>query len=290
MLTLDFHLDKNEFVSAIEYTAAETNFEPGLIEKDYFCTVILHMLAFQTSNSLVFKGGTLLAKVHAGFYRLSEDLDFSLPVSALATRKQRSEIIKPIKLLINQIPEKLPGFNITAELKGSNESRQYNAEVKYNSFLGFKQGTILIEIGLREELLKEAEMCKVNTLLVNPFTKKRCVNPFNFLCLSKEEAYAEKIRAALTRDRLAIRDFYDLDYAIKNNIIDINDGNLLNLTTKKIINNKCIEFNDITTEQLQRKLNSELAPTLRYQEILDFDLNETIKKLRDISKKMLHKS
>ncbi|MBA2654382.1 MAG: nucleotidyl transferase AbiEii/AbiGii toxin family protein [Gammaproteobacteria bacterium] len=116
MSTLDFHLDKNQFISATEYTAAETNFEPGLVEKDYFCTVILHWLSSQTTNALVFKGGTLLAKVHAGFYRLSEGLDFSLPISSLATRKQRSDIIKPIKLLINRIPEKLPDFSITSEL------------------------------------------------------------------------------------------------------------------------------------------------------------------------------
>jgi predicted nucleotidyltransferase component of viral defense system len=31
------------------------------------------------ASTLVFKGGTCLAKVHAGFYRLSEYLDFTIP-------------------------------------------------------------------------------------------------------------------------------------------------------------------------------------------------------------------
>ena len=56
------------FAEAIGFTSAETGFIPGLIEKDYYCSVLLQDLG-SAGADLVFKGGTLLAKVHAGFYR-----------------------------------------------------------------------------------------------------------------------------------------------------------------------------------------------------------------------------
>lgn len=72
------HEDRDWFLEAVNFTAATTGFSPRLIEKDYFCTVLLQHLA--TAGVLVFKGGTCLAKVHGEFYRLSEDLDFVIPM------------------------------------------------------------------------------------------------------------------------------------------------------------------------------------------------------------------
>ena len=72
------HEDPVLFREAVNFTAAQTRFLPRLIEKDYFCTVLLNYLA-AADDTLIFKGGTCLAKVHAEFYRLSEDLDFVIP-------------------------------------------------------------------------------------------------------------------------------------------------------------------------------------------------------------------
>jgi hypothetical protein len=52
---------------ALRFTAAETGFIPRLIEKDYFCTLVLRYLC-ASDTTLTFKGGTCLAKVHAGFH------------------------------------------------------------------------------------------------------------------------------------------------------------------------------------------------------------------------------
>jgi len=72
---LRLHEDVALFREAVRFTAAETRFAPRLIEKDYLCSVILRHLV-PAAPALVFRGGTCLAKVHLGFYRLSEDLDF----------------------------------------------------------------------------------------------------------------------------------------------------------------------------------------------------------------------
>jgi predicted nucleotidyltransferase component of viral defense system len=76
---IKFHEDPVLFLDAVNLTVAETAFTARLIEKDYFCSVLLEHLAAVSGGHLVFKGGTCLAKVHTAFYRLSEDLDFVIP-------------------------------------------------------------------------------------------------------------------------------------------------------------------------------------------------------------------
>ncbi|MDQ3665050.1 MAG: nucleotidyl transferase AbiEii/AbiGii toxin family protein [Acidobacteriota bacterium] len=80
------HEDTDLFREAVSLTAAETKFAARLIEKNYFCTLLLGYFGAAVGEELIFKGGTCLAKVHADFYRLSEDLDFviSIPIDALA--------------------------------------------------------------------------------------------------------------------------------------------------------------------------------------------------------------
>ena len=77
---LRLHEDVPLFREAIAFTAAKTGFAGQIIEKDYFCTILLDDFARHGGVDLIFKGGTCLAKVHAGFYRLSEDLDFAIPM------------------------------------------------------------------------------------------------------------------------------------------------------------------------------------------------------------------
>ena len=81
--------DPDLFRAAVNFTAQRTGFASRLIEKDYFCSLSLEYMA-SASKDLVFKGGTCLAKVYAGFYRLSEDLDFVISISANAKRTDRS--------------------------------------------------------------------------------------------------------------------------------------------------------------------------------------------------------
>ncbi len=68
------HEDKKFFKQAVESSYASSLFSPHLIEKDYFCSLILRELYSAMDVEIIFKGGTLLNKVHLGFYRLSEDL------------------------------------------------------------------------------------------------------------------------------------------------------------------------------------------------------------------------
>lgn len=282
------HKNHRNFIAAIEHTAYQTGFQPNLIEKDYFCSMILNYLQNQSIDSLVFKGGTLLAKAYAGFYRLSEDLDFTLPISPNAKRKQRSNRAKPYKSIVNTIPEHFQEFTLVNALTGSNESRQYNAEVRYTSLVDDEEGRILIEISLREELVAAPTRANLHSVLLSPFTNKPMLAPIKFQSLSKLEAYAEKIRAALARNRLAIRDFYDIYFALKKNLINLEDANLIGYVSQKLstAGELPIIFDSGVQEALERKVDKELIPTLKHQEIGSFDLSDILDQLEAFCKKL----
>ncbi len=120
------HEDPPWFLEAVNATAAATGFAPRLVERDYFCTVLLRYLA-PLDGALVFKGGTCLAKVHAGFYRLSEDLDFLIPTPTDASRAVRRRQAQKLKGLLGGLGSRIPGIQLSRALEGANESAQYTA-------------------------------------------------------------------------------------------------------------------------------------------------------------------
>ncbi len=208
------HEDPALFREAANYTAAATGFPSRLVEKDYFCTVLLKYLA-TVGNTFVFKGGTCLAKIHADFYRLSEDLDFVVSMPVDSSRSERSKMATGLKDIVNALPNRLPCFRVVEPLTGANNSMQYNAMIGYDSRIVGKEETIQVEVGLREPLLLPPETGIAKTLLLNPTKVKPLCEPLVLNCMSKREAFAEKFRAALSRREAAVRDFFDLDYAVR---------------------------------------------------------------------------
>lgn len=278
---VEFYNSSEEFALAVSHTAEQTGFTSDLIEKDYLCSIVLMYLSSFSECRLVFKGGTLLAKTYADFYRLSEDLDFTIPIPRAANRKQRSNAVNPIKKPLLSIESSQSIFKIGTELKGSDDSRQYNMQLDYKSQVSPRPGKIFIEIGLREELLLPESINSAKTLLIDPYSTSKKVKDINISCLSLYEAYAEKTRAALCRKKLAIRDFYDLDHALINNLIPFNDPAFINLVKEKIKHET--HFHDFKNpdiiKNLQSKIKSELEPTLKKDSIIAFNLERIIENL-----------
>jgi predicted nucleotidyltransferase component of viral defense system len=231
---LHHHRDADLFTEAIAFTAAQFGFVPALIEKDYFCSVVLAYLSGASHQTLVFKGGTCLAKVHAGFYRLSEDLDFAIPMAVDARRVERSRKIEPVRQVLTDLFHALPELHEEEALTGANSSMQYIGTLSYESLLQHSRETIKIEVSLREPLLQLAALYDVATILMNPLSQRSLVPPVRFFCISKREAFAEKFRAAMTRREPAIRDYFDIDYAVANGVIDSHDASWIQMVRAKI--------------------------------------------------------
>jgi hypothetical protein len=85
---LQYHENTEPFREAINFTESNTRFSARLIEKDYYCSLVLRGMAEAFQQGLIFKGGTCLSKVHSDFYRLSEDLDFVISMETNASWKR----------------------------------------------------------------------------------------------------------------------------------------------------------------------------------------------------------
>ncbi len=281
------HEDHEVFKEALRYTQKQTGFNIRLIEKDYYCSVILSLL-YADFPDIFFKGGTLLNKVHTGFYRLSEDLDFSISVSHEAKRSERSKKAAPFKPFIEALSKKVAGCQVVRPLTGSNGSVQYNAEVKYISVLTGFEDRILFEIGLREELTDKDHVGKAATLVVDPYSDSSLLPYVEVRCLSLREAYSEKIRAALARQKVAIRDVYDVWHAVEKGIINLEDQEIAKLVAKKMTIPEPLEIRIGADRKAEFKaqIETQLKSVLRGLDFKAFDFEKAWAQLGQVAEKV----
>lgn len=271
---------------AVGFTAAETGFIPRLVEKDYFCSVVLEYLA-ASGTGLTFKGGTCLTKIHGSLYRLSEDLDFSISTGPDATRADRSRSIKPVKAAVDALPDRLPGFRILEPLEGANNSTQYNAVVGYESLVDSRVEPVSIEVGVREPTLLDLHAGAATTALLNPITGRALVETYPVACLAYSEAMAEKLRAALCRREVAIRDFFDVDHAVHGGF-DPLKPEILDLTRRKlgVPRTGPVDVSEARLNGLRPQLNAQLRPVLREKEFAQFDLQRAVEVVRRVAQEL----
>jgi predicted nucleotidyltransferase component of viral defense system len=282
-----FHKEAEIFRDALALTRERTGFAERLIEKDYFCTALLEYLA-ATANKLVFKGGTCLAKVHANFYRLSEDLDFVIPMPTDAPRAKRSKQAAAVKEAVAALPKQIPFFRLVEPLTGANNSTQYNAVIGYASLVGRQEETIKIEVALREPLLLDPLNDLAQTILLDPVSRKPLLKPLEVRCIAKMEAFAEKFRAALSRREVAVRDFFDLDYAVRRLGLQSENPELIDLVRRKLTvpGNEPVDVSANRLAALRQQVGPQLQPVLRAEDFAEFDLQRAFQTVATMAAKM----
>ncbi len=279
------HQDAVLFREAVNFTAAQTLFLPRLIEKDYYCTVLLYHLA-AADNRLVFKGGTCLAKVHAGFYRLSEDLDFIIPTPFETSRSVRRTLAAGFKKAVIKLPTMVGGFRVLEPPVGANNSKQYVAVIGYSSLINQQEETIKIEVGLREPLLTQIiTASEARTILLDPISGEPMVRVVPVQCISRSEAMAEKLRAALSRREVAIRDFFDIDYAVRNFEFNPLEATIIEMVRQKLAvpGNEPADVSPDRLTSLRQQLDSQLKPVLRANDFVAFDLDRAFRAVSDVA-------
>jgi predicted nucleotidyltransferase component of viral defense system len=284
------HEDTQLFSRAVGYTAVRTGFPALLIEKDYFCTALLAFLAGEPSG-IVFKGGTCLAKVMTDFYRLSEDLDFVIPLPFEASRKERRAAVAALKEALPRLEATVPGFTTLDPLVGANRSTQYITTIGYKSPASGQPESITIEVSLREPLLTPVTVGSARSILRNPVTDQPAVAEVPLPCISLQEALAEKARAALTRREVAIRDFYDLFHAAKHLGLDIQEETFLGLVRRKLAipDNDPIDISHRRLAELRRQVETRLKSVLRPLDFEKFDVLEAIDLVQELAANLGHK-
>lgn len=272
---LPHNTDRDIFREALAYSEAVTGFTATLIEKDYYCSLVLQHF-FDSDTSLVFKGGTCLSKIYADFYRLSKDLDFIIPVTVDTNRSQRRSEIEPVKAMFDGLSATVPGLAVSEAFRGHNESRQYIGSIEYDSAVIDKPERIMLEVGLREPLLNPSVSVATRTIVENPFSGRPLLPSFTVRAMAAMEAYAEKVRAALSRREPAIRDFFDLLYAVRKMGLDIHNPDFLSMVKTKleVPGNPPVDVSADRKQELDRQLEGQLKPVLRPGDFAGFNLDE----------------
>jgi len=285
------HSNKDEFLKVLERTSAQTGFPLRLLEKDYYISIVVSDIN-ELSKDLMFKGGTCLSKIYYSYYRLSEDLDFTLKLSGnKSTRSVRRNAIKPIKEKIRPFLKKYDMSIENLDKTGHRESTQYIYYLDYNSAVLSKKESIKLEIGMRFNPLLSGITKKVNHKFLHPFTKEPLFDAKSVNCLALKELVAEKLRASATREVIAGRDFYDLGYLLREKF-NFKDKEMLELFRKKLeedgFSSELSKYQvnlgrtDKEIDEMMSRIEDELFPVLTLNEQISFNMAKTLGELNRV--------
>jgi predicted nucleotidyltransferase component of viral defense system len=282
-------MDRERLQDIISAIAGKLKFRPVIVEKDYYLTVILNNIEKLLSDKIVFKGGTLLNKAHLNYHRLSEDLDFTY-CAPLTVRSQRSKAITPIR---EKMPDFLKVLQLTSdkpEGEGFNNSKQYVFKAKYPSVLMAKDDIIKIEISLRQPPLDKPVHTEIKHFYQDPFTGDDLFPSGKVLSLSWNEAVAEKLKAAISRKDVAVRDYYDL-WHIAEFGFDFYNDKFIRLFRRKVTDEgytgdyrKDFGLSADKLSLLRRQVDTDLMPVIRAGE--SFDLDKVFERFNPILRKL----
>jgi predicted nucleotidyltransferase component of viral defense system len=285
-------MDRVRLQKIIPVLAQKHNFRLEIVEKDYYLTLILNNIESHLSDKLIFKGGTLLNKIHLNYHRLSEDLDFTyLSKEELLSRSKRSRAIAPIRENMRKFLKFLELKSENPEGRGFNNSTQYIFDISYPSFITGKDEHIKIEVALRQIPIDKPVYNAINHFYKDPFTGESLIPTNKILSLSFNEAVAEKLKAAITRRDLAIRDYYDLWY-IAEAKFDFHNKQFLSIFKKKLENERYkgdykynFGLSKDSIDLLYKQVETDLIPVIRVGESFDLDkvFERFNKLLKDIS-------
>ena len=220
-----------------------------LIEKDF----ILHQMLLDLSNNkffsdnFAFKGGTCLIKCYLGYFRFSEDIDFTWRNQKVFEGKSQKEIRHYLSNIIDQIGDIFEeiaskrGLDFKrekqnrdyVELGGGNKTCTF--KIWYQSDIVKRRSFVKVQINFVEKLLFDIRQAELKSLVSKGQEElealfpeyKEYVRAIRFDVYDIREILAEKVRSILTREGVKARDFLDV-YLIcgkfKINLEDIHQG------------------------------------------------------------------
>jgi len=235
---------RKEFVA----TVAEQNRieQTDLLEKD----LILHQILTDLSKNkyfyenFAFKGGTCLTKCYLGYYRFSEDIDFTWKNQAIFEGKSQKQIRKTLSNTIDAtgaIFETIASKR-SLDFKYDKQNRRYVELGGSNKICTFKiwynphnnvnmESFVKVQMNFVEKLyftpqtgLLNALPCKKSdelTFLFPEYTEY--FQTIHMYVYDTQEILCEKIRSILTRKGFKARDFLDTYLLCKKYNLNLDD-------------------------------------------------------------------
>src|SRR3989344_7794516 len=218
-----------------------------LIEKDIILSKILFHLTQDKffSQNYAFKDGTCLTKCYLGYYRFSEDMDFTYLNQKDFTGKSKNKLRETMSDKINQLGRLIEAVakKLDLEFKIEKDNKKYFQFGGSNAFVTFKIWYNSLELG-KETFVKiqvnhiEKLNYPIKELNANFIVPKNLEKDFSFIAgedadillkplkikvYDLREVLIEKVRAILTRRGIKARDFVDVFLIIKGNKLNLND-------------------------------------------------------------------
>ncbi len=217
-----------------------------LIEKD----LILHQMLLDLSRdkfsreNFLFKGGTCLIKCYLGYFRFSEDIDFTWRnqeqfkgMSQKEIRRYLSSVIDEIGNVFEGIAEKrhldfrcVKSNQDYVELGGGNKTVTF--KIWYDSEILNRRSFFKVQINFVEEMHFPEVKSKLKSLLSRHIEELGILFPEEYEEYSKQipfdtydirEIMCEKVRSILTRKGVKARDFVDVYFISKKFGIGLED-------------------------------------------------------------------
>lgn len=207
-----------------------------LIEKDLLLHQILTDLSSDTffSDNFLFKGGTCLIKGYIGYYRFSEDVDFTWRDQSVFEGKSGKEVRRYLSTLIDDMGELFEevsaqrGFDFRCDKRDRNyvelggSDRMCTFKLWYDSETLGRRSFIKAQVNFVERLLYPSETIMLRSLLTGKDADTRremgllfpeqsdYLRLIPFKAYEVREILAEKIRSVLTRRGVKARDYVDV--------------------------------------------------------------------------------
>ena len=272
--------DEDDLLAVLEKSNTD-NFDKEKLEKDFYLTILLQRIATNIPE-LTFKGGTCLNKVYFPYFRLSEDLDFSISIeNPLVTtngkrQKFASNMRDKLKELCTYMNRKLDDdehHHKKAQWNKQLKTKEYTYlkyVISYPSLFSKQEQTIKIEVTYTSKQHLPSQPKAIQAIFIDPVLEDPIFEQASIACLSLEEMMAEKMRAALTRQFPAIRDFFDIRY-VKNQGFDFTS--IQDLIAHKVAESEGGYTIDDHYDALRIQIENDLDPVLG-KKYPDFDLDQ----------------
>jgi len=230
---------------ANEVAKAQRSKRADLVEKD----IILHQVLLELSKNkffsenFAFKGGTCLIKHYIGYYRFSEDIDFTWKDQKLFEGKSQKEIRRYLSKIIDNIGKLFENISVKRglEFKCEKHSKKFvelgggnkfcTFKIWYRSELLNRESFMKVQINFVEKLFFTLQRAELKSLLSKHNEELSLLFPEHQEYMQKipfdvydvREILSEKIRSILTRQGIKARDFLDVYLISKKHKIELDD-------------------------------------------------------------------
>ena len=249
------HKDNKElFRDIIQLTSERMHVAEDIVEKDYYVTMILRILA-NTDYKIVFKGGTSLSKAFGVIDRFSEDIDITFTEHLGENRRKRLkyEILQPIS---EELDLEIKNWDSIESDKDYNHYDYYYQSVSTNP-LGNLPSYVKLETALMSYAFPTSEQEIYNYIYralseeEPELLEKYSLNPFVMKVQAIERTLIDKI--------FAICDYYMLNRPNRNSrhLYDIY------MLSKHITKDDSFYHLVLEVREHRKRMNERIAPSAR---------------------------